>query len=63
LDFYLFGHLKQLLRGYEFADQEALLHIIGDILSGFGKGMLEDVFLSWMDKLRQCGGAAGEYVE
>jgi hypothetical protein len=31
-DFYLFGHANQILRGYEFADREALLHAIEDIL-------------------------------
>jgi hypothetical protein len=30
-DFYLFGRVKQLLTGYEFADREALLHAIEDI--------------------------------
>jgi hypothetical protein len=62
-DFYLFGHVKQLLRGYEFADREALLHAIEDILRGIEKVTLEDVFLSWMEKLRQWGSTAGEYVE
>jgi hypothetical protein len=62
-DFYLFGHGKQILRGSEFADREALLHAIGNILGGIDKVILEDVFLSWMEKLRQRGSAAGEHVE
>jgi hypothetical protein len=45
-DFYLFGHVKQLL-----------------ILRVIEKMILEDVFLSEMERLRQCGIAAGEYVE
>jgi hypothetical protein len=35
--FYLFGHVKHLLRGYEFADREALLHAIKDVLRGIEK--------------------------
>jgi transposase len=62
-DFYLFGHVKQLLRRYEFADREALLHVIENILKGIKTMILEDVFLSWVERLRQCGSAAGEYVE
>jgi hypothetical protein len=62
-DFYLFGHVKKLLRAHEFANREALLHAIDDILRGIEKMILEDVFLSWMETFRQSGGATGEYVE
>jgi hypothetical protein len=31
-DLCFFGHVKQLLRGYELADQEVLLHAVEDIL-------------------------------
>jgi hypothetical protein len=62
-DFYLFGHVKQLLRGYEFADREAPLHAIADILRDIEKVIFENVFLSWMERLRQNGSAAGECVE
>jgi hypothetical protein len=37
LNFYLFGHVKQLPRRCEFADPEALLHATEDILSGIEK--------------------------
>jgi hypothetical protein len=59
--FHLFGHVKKLLRGHEFTDQEALLHAVEDILRGIEKVIMEDVFLSWMERLRQYGNAAGEY--
>jgi histone-lysine N-methyltransferase SETMAR len=36
-DFPLFGHIKQFLRGYEFADREGLLHAIENILGGIKK--------------------------
>jgi hypothetical protein len=63
LDFYLFDHVEQLLRGYEFADREALLYAIEDILRGIEKKTLEDVLISWMERLRQYGNAAEEHVE
>jgi hypothetical protein len=36
-DFSLFGHDKQLLREYEFAEREALLHAIDDISGDINK--------------------------
>jgi hypothetical protein len=36
-EFYLFGHVKRILRGYEFADREALLHATEDILGRLKK--------------------------
>jgi hypothetical protein len=36
-DFYLFGHVKQRLRGYESADQEVLLYATEDVLRGIKK--------------------------
>jgi hypothetical protein len=37
LDFYLFGYVQPLLRGYEFADREAFLQTTEDILRGIEK--------------------------
>jgi hypothetical protein len=51
LDFYLFGHVKEFLREYEFADRKALLHAIKDILKGIEKVILKAVFDSWMERL------------
>jgi hypothetical protein len=36
-DFYVFGHVKQLLAGQEFPDQGALLDAVQDILRGIEK--------------------------
>jgi hypothetical protein len=63
LDFSRFGYVKQLLRGYEFGDREALLYAIEHILRGVEKLILEDAFLGWMERPRQSGSAAGEHVE
>jgi hypothetical protein len=49
-DFYLFSHVKKLLRGYEFADREALLHAIEDILSDIEKRYWKTFFSAgWRD--------------
>jgi hypothetical protein len=62
-DFYLFGYVKQLLSGSQFADQDSLLQAVSDILVSIEKVTLESVFLNWMERLRQCSVADGEYVE
>jgi hypothetical protein len=51
------------LRGCEFTDQEAFLDAIEDILKGIENMIFENVFLSWVERLRQCGSTAGEYME
>jgi hypothetical protein len=62
-DFYLFGYVKQLLSGCQFADQDSLLQAVGDILVGIEKVTLESVFHNWMERLCQCSATGGEYVE
>jgi hypothetical protein len=46
--FYLFGYVKQLMSGCQFADQDCLL------LVGIEKVNLESVFHNWMKRLCQC---------
>jgi hypothetical protein len=36
-DFYLFGYVKQLLSGCQFADQDSLLQAVNNILVGIEK--------------------------
>jgi hypothetical protein len=43
-DFFLFGHVKQLLSGCQFANQDSLLQAVSDILAGIEKVTLENVF-------------------
>jgi hypothetical protein len=62
-DFSLFGHVKQLLSGCQFADQDFLLQAVSDISVGIGKITLESVFHNWMERLCQCCATGGEYVE
>jgi hypothetical protein len=40
-DFYLFGYVKQLLSGCQFADQDYLLQAVSGILVGVEKVILE----------------------
>jgi hypothetical protein len=51
----------KLPRKYEFADREGLLHETEDILRRIEKVRLEGVFLSWMERLRECDISAGKY--
>jgi hypothetical protein len=62
-DFYLFGYVKQLLSGCQFADQDSLLQAVSDILAGIEKATLENVFHNWMQRLCQCSATGGESVE
>jgi hypothetical protein len=62
-DFYLFGYIKRLLAGREFADRSELLQAVMDIVNGIEKATLEEVFLTWMRRLAKCIDTNGEYVE
>jgi hypothetical protein len=62
-DFYLFGYVKGLLAGSEFADRTELEQAVMAILDGIEKVTLGDVFLTWMARLRTCIETNGEYIE
>jgi histone-lysine N-methyltransferase SETMAR len=62
-DFYLFGYVKQLLSGCQFAGQDSLRQAVSDILAGIEKITLENFFHNWMETLYQCNATGGEYVE
>jgi hypothetical protein len=62
-DFYLFGYVKQLLSGYQFADQDSLLQAVSDILVGIKKVTLQSVVHNWIERLCQCSVTGREYVE
>jgi histone-lysine N-methyltransferase SETMAR len=61
-DFYLFGYVKQLRSGCQFADQDSLRQAVSDISPGIEKVTLESVFHNWMERLCQCSATGGEYV-
>jgi hypothetical protein len=58
-DFYLFGHVKQLLGGCQFADQDSLLQAASDIVVGIEKRTVERVFHNWMERLCQYSATGG----
>jgi histone-lysine N-methyltransferase SETMAR len=62
-DFDLFGSVKKLLSGCQFADQDSLLQAVSDILVGIEKVTFESVFHNWMERLCQYSATGGEYVE
>jgi hypothetical protein len=62
-DFYLFGSVKQLLSGCQFADEDSVLQAVSDIFVGIEKVPLESVFHNWMERLCQCNATGGEHVE
>jgi hypothetical protein len=61
-DFYLFGHVKGLLRGESFDIGEQLLLAVEGILRPLEKWTLTKVFLEWMKRLERCIETDGDYV-
>jgi histone-lysine N-methyltransferase SETMAR len=61
-DFYLFGHVKGLLRGESFETGEQLLLAVKGILRFLEKWTLTKVFLEWMKRLERCIEINGDYV-
>jgi hypothetical protein len=61
-DFYLFGHVKGLLRGESFETGEQLLLALEGILRPLEKWTLTKVFLEWMKRLEQCIETNGDDV-
>jgi hypothetical protein len=49
-DFYFFGHVNQHFAGQEFADRNALLDSVQDILRRIEIGTSDRVFLVWMER-------------
>jgi hypothetical protein len=61
-DFYLFGHVKDLLRGESFETGERLLSPVMGILRFLEKRILTKVFLEWMTRPRRYIKINGDYV-
>jgi hypothetical protein len=62
-DFFLFGYLKERLRGESFAEEGELTAAIREIVHGISGEMLASVFEAWMKRLQLCVELGGEYVE
>jgi hypothetical protein len=61
-DFYLFGYLKDRLRGQHFEDGDQLFDAISALTETIEKVTLQRVLLEWMERLRRCIDTNGEYV-
>jgi len=62
-DFFLFGYIKEKLKGFEFANGEELLSAINEILAAIPADTLLRVFHEWMERLERCIELDGDYVE
>jgi hypothetical protein len=60
--FFLFGHVKQLLRGAEFPDRDSLFDANVQISTGLEKITVNDVVPSWIDRLRSWAAAHGGHI-
>ena len=61
-DFFLFGYLKYLLEGHEFASVDQLQNQLDKILKSISKSMLLDAYQEWIKRLHRCIELKGEYV-
>jgi histone-lysine N-methyltransferase SETMAR len=62
-DFFLFGYLKEKLKGMTFESERELVFEIERILKKIPAPMWKSVFANWMDRLRNCVDSGGEFVE
>ena len=62
-DFYLFGKVKDELKGSEFECEEELFESIENILKRIPKEELESVMKEWENRLRACISCGGDYIE
>jgi histone-lysine N-methyltransferase SETMAR len=60
--FYVFGHVKGLLRGESFETGEQLSLAVEGILRSLEKWTLTKVFLEWMKRPERCIEINGDYV-
>ena len=61
-DFFLFGYIKNKLKGRKFNSVDQLLDKVKSILKGIKKKTLEKAFLDWEARLREVIRTNGEYV-
>ena len=62
-DFWLFGHLKEILKGTRFTTADELAEAVRRELHNFKPHLLRRVYNSWIRRLQECIRNNGEYVE
>jgi hypothetical protein len=60
-DFFLFGYVKELLKGMVFPSYEALLDTISEVVTGIESETLTAVFEHWMERLEWASKNNGDY--
>jgi transposase len=62
-DFFLFGYLKEKMKGESFTSNDELLERVIQILNDIPPETLTKVFDEWIDRLQACINANGDYFE
>ncbi|KAH0789239.1 histone-lysine N-methyltransferase SETMAR-like protein [Histomonas meleagridis] len=62
-DFYLFGKVKNELKGSGFVSEDELFEAIKSILEKITRDELESVFREWERRLQACIDNGGDYIE
>jgi hypothetical protein len=62
-DSFLFGYMKEQLKGRSFAEEEELSSVLSELISEIPLDMIVLVFADWNRRLRLCRLMDGEYVE
>jgi transposase len=60
-DFFLFGYVKERLKGMVFPSYEELFDAIGEVVTGTESETLTDVFEHWMERLEWVSRNNGDY--
>jgi transposase len=60
-DFFLFGYVKERLKGIVFPSYEELLDAIGEVMTGIESETLTAVFEHWMERLEGVSKNNGDY--
>jgi hypothetical protein len=60
-DFFLFGYVKECLKGMVFTSYEALLDAIGEVVTGIKSETLTAMFEYWMERLEWVSKNNGDY--
>ena len=61
-DFFLFGYMKEKLKGCKFSSKEELLSAIYAILEEIPEQQLKEVFIEWERRLEKVIASGGNYV-
>ena len=62
-DYFLFGYIKEKLKGQVFQSRDALFESINEILSTISKDMLIEVFQAWIKRCKDIIKKKGSYLE